>query len=89
MSYIYIQLKVCHEQSTSEWITAEYNDQLNIVVPEEDKKITSVKQSRIGFLVNILPSHGYLITNYIYLFVEVICSFYTEHMSDQKTVYKL
>ena len=79
MSYIYIQLKVCNEmvaeQSNSKWITAEYNDQLKIVVPEKDKKTILVKQSRIGFLVNILPSHGYLITNYIDIFVEVMCAF--------------
>lgn len=77
------------EQSTSEWITAEYNDRLKIVVPEKDKKTILVKQSRIGFLVNILLSHGYLITNYIDIFVAVTCSFYTEHMPDQKTLYKL
>lgn len=63
------------EQSTSEWITAEYNDQLKIVVPEKDKKTILVKQSRIGFLVNILPSHAYLIAHYIDIFVEAICAF--------------
>lgn len=79
MSYIYVQLKVCNEmvaeQSTREWITAEYNDQLKTVVPEKDKETILVKRSRIGFLVNILPSHGYLIVNYIDIFVEVICAF--------------
>lgn len=77
------------EQSASEWITAEYNDRLKIVAPEKDKKTILVKQSRIGFFVNILPSHGYLLTNYIDIYVEVTCFFYTEHVPNQKTAYKL
>lgn len=61
------------EQSTIERITAEYNDRLKTVVPVKDKKTILVKQS--GILVNILPSHCYLIVNYIDIFVEVICAF--------------
>jgi len=78
------------EQSTSDWITAEYNDQLQIVVPVKDKKTILVKQSGNVFLVNILPSHHYLIAYYTDIFVEVICAFIL-HASQTKrqTVYKL
>lgn len=78
------------EQSTSKWITAEYNDQLKIVVPVKDKKIILVKQSINVFLVNNLPSHCYLIVNYIDIFVEVICAF-IQHtcLIKRQIVYKL
>lgn len=79
------------EQSTSEWITAEYNDQLKIVVPVEDKKTILVKQSRNLFLVNILPFHCYLIVNYIDIFVEfVICAFMLHtSLIKRQIIYKL
>lgn len=63
------------EQSATEWITAEHNDRLKIVVPVKDKKTIPVKQSGNVVLVNILPSHGCLIVNDIDIFVEVICAF--------------
>lgn len=77
------------EQSTSEWITAKYNDRLKIVVPVKGKKTILVKQSRNVFLVNILPSHCFLIVNDTDIFVEVICAFILHTcQTKRQTVYK-